>query len=302
MAHELGVLEAAAAGLLQGVAMIFPISGSGHGVLIGSLGNNAGDDLAPATSGYLYAALRLTIGLALVVHFWRGWLWVGRGLVGALAPRSAHAEARRWALLMIVAVLPASIAVGVLAPRARSLSTHPLLGAGCLAGNGVLLLLVWLWFRRSPRSGGLSGTHRARLTRREETEAFVAEASVLPVSRLATIGVLPVAVLVPGLSGVGLAVCAGLMWGLSQEQAARIALMVITPVLLTWGATDLPDLRAAEYDDVRIAVFVACGVAFVAAYLAISLLLRYFHTASLRPFGYYCVLAGGGAIGWLLLT
>lgn len=302
MTHELGVLEAAAAGLLQGVAVIFPISGSGHGVLIGSLGNNAGDDLAPATSLYLYAALRLAVGVALVVHFWRDWLWVGRGLLGTLAPRSTHAEGRRWAALVLVAVLPSCIAVAVLAPHARTLTTHPLLAAGCLAGNGLLLLIVWFWFRRSPRSGGLSGTHRARLTRREEAEAFVAEAAVLRPSRFATIGVLPVAVLVPGVSGVGLAICAGLIWGLSQEQAARVALIVITPVLLTWGATDLPDLRAAEFDGVRTAVLVASGVAFVAAYLAISLLLRYFRTASLRPFGYYCLLAGGGALTWLLLT
>jgi undecaprenyl-diphosphatase len=300
--HELGVLEAAAAGLLQGVAVIFPISGSGHAVLIGALGDNAGDDLAPATSGYLYAALRLAIGLALVGHFWRDWLWVGRGLVAALNPRRSQVEARRWALLVLLAVLPSSIVVGVLAAHARSLATHPLLAAVCLAGNGVLLLMVWLWFRRSPRSGGLSGTHRARLSGGEEAEAFVAEASVLRPSRLATIGLLPVAVLVPGLSGVGLAICAGLMWGLSQEQAARVALIVITPVLLTWGATDLPDLRASEFDGVRAAVLVACVVAAVAAYLAISLLLRYFRTASLRPFGYYCLLAGGGAIGWLVLT
>jgi undecaprenyl-diphosphatase len=298
-AHTLGVLEAAAAGLLQGVAEIFPISGLGHGVLVGSLGNGAGADLAPQHSGYLYACLRVSVGLALFVHLWRDWLWAGRGVTGAFVHRSAHATERRWTAVLTLAVLPSSVAVGVLASRARPLATHPVLAAACLAANGAVCLIVWWWFRRSPRSGGLSGTHRARLTRGEDAEAFVGELSTLRPYRLAAIGWLPVAALVPGVSGVGLAICAGLLWGLSQEQAARAALLVITPLLITWGAVELPDLGAREYDSVRTAVLVACGVAFVAAYLAVSLLLHYFRTASLRPFGYYSLLAGGAALVWL---
>jgi undecaprenyl-diphosphatase len=299
VAHSLGVLEAAAAGLLQGVAEIFPISGLGHGVLVGSLGNGAGANIAPAASGYLYAGIRVAIGLALFVHLWRDWLWFGRGVAGAVIRPSAHATERRWAALVLLAVTPAAIATAALAARARSLATHPVLAAACLTGNGVLLLVVWFWFRRSPRSGGLSGTHRARLTRAEDAEAFVAELSTLRPYRMAVIGWLPVAALVPGISGIGLGMCAGLLWGLTQEQAARAALLVISPLMLTWGLVGLPDLGAAQYADVRTAVFVACAVAFVAAYLAISLVLRYFRTASLRPFGYYSLVAGVAALVWL---
>jgi undecaprenyl-diphosphatase len=297
--HSLGVLEAAAAGLLQGVAEIFPISGLGHAVLVGALGNGAGDNLAPQNSGYLYSCLRIAVGLALLIHLWRDWLWVGRGLAGALVRPSAHATERRWTGLVLLATVPSAVAVGVLARRARTLATHPVLAAVCLAAGGVLLLAIWFWFRRSPRSGGLSGTHRARLTRGEDAETFVAELSTLRPYRVALIGWLPVAELVPGISGIGLAICAGLLWGLTQEQAARAALLVITPLLLTWGLVEFPDLGAAQYDNVRTAVFVASGVAFVAAYLVISLVLRYFRTASLRPFGYYSVLAGGAALFWL---
>jgi undecaprenyl-diphosphatase len=78
-----------------------------------------------------------------------------------------------------------------------------------------------------------------------------------------------------------------------------VALLVVTPLLLVWGATELPDLGASEFDGVRTAVLLASGVALVAAYLATALLLRYFRTASLRPFGYYCVLAGGASLYWL---
>jgi undecaprenyl-diphosphatase len=299
VAHHLGVLEAAAGGLLQGVAIIFPISGLGHGVLVGSLGNGAGEDLAPAGTGYLYACLRIAVGLALLAYFWRDWVRVGRGIAGTVARGSSNSAERRWAWLVVLAILPSSIGMAILAPHAHPLTTHPTVTAACLAGNGLLMLVVWWWFRRSPRSGGLSGTHRAPMTRGEEAEAFAAESSTLRAHRMLAIGLLPIASLVPGLSGVGLAICAALLWGLTQEQAARVALLVVTPLLLVWGMTGLPDLGASEFDGVRTAVLLATGVALVAAYLATALLLRYFRIASLRPFGYYCVLAGGASLYWL---
>jgi undecaprenyl-diphosphatase len=299
MAHELGMLEAAAAGLLEGVGAVIPISGLGHAVLIGSLGNGAGADLAPSASGYLYSYLRLAVGAALVVHFWRDWVWFGRGLVGQLVDRAARETERRWAWLVLLGVVPPVVLVAALSGRAAALTTHPVLAGICLIGNGLLLLAVWWWFRRSPRSGGLSGSHRAKLTRREDAEAFVAESAAMRGYRVAAVGVLCAAVLVPGVSGVGLAISAGLLWGLTQEQAARLALLLLGPVLLGWGLVDLPDLGAARFDAVRSAVLVGTGTALVAAYLAVSLALRYFRSASLRPFGVYCVLAGAAALVWL---
>jgi undecaprenyl-diphosphatase len=289
------VLEAVGAGLLQGVAVVFPISGLGHAVLAGALGNNAGADLAPANAGYLYACLRLGIGVALLAYFWRDWARVARG-IGSTFRRSARPGPRRWAWLVVLAALPACIAVAILDPYVRPLSHHPRLAAGCLAGNGLLMLLVWWWWRRSPRAGGMSGVHRARLSRAEEAETFGVELSVLPAGRVLMLGLLPIASLVPGVSGVGLVVATGLVWGLTHEQAARAALLLVTPVFLTWGGRDLPDLGAAQYSGVRTAVVVAGVVAFVAAYLTAALLVRYFRSASLRPFGYYCVLAGGAAL------
>ncbi|MDT4947433.1 MAG: hypothetical protein QOJ37_28 [Pseudonocardiales bacterium] len=67
MSHDLSWIEAAGAGLLQGVAAVFPISGLGHGVLVGALGQGAAADVAPETAGYLYSAVRVAIGVALLM-------------------------------------------------------------------------------------------------------------------------------------------------------------------------------------------------------------------------------------------
>lgn len=297
--HELGVLEAIGAGLLQGVAIVFPISGLGHGVVVAALGHGAGADIAPADARYLYACLHLGVGLALFAYFWRDWLGVARGLVGTAARTRSHPDQRRWAWRVVLAALPGCLAVGVLAGYARPLLHHPRLAAWCLLGNGVFMVLLWWWWRRSPRAGGLSGTHRARTTRAEDAASFAAELSGQPALRIVVLGLLPVAVLVPGVSGVGVTIAAGLAWALTQEQAARVALLLLTPVLLTWGAVELPDLGNAAYDGVRTATFVAACCALVAGYLAAALSLRYFRRASLRPFGYYCVVAGAAAV-WAL--
>ena len=40
---------------------------------------------------------------------------------------------------------------------------------------------------------------------------------------------------------------------------------------------------------------------FVAAYLAVRYLTRYFQTRTLTPFAAYCVLFGAGSLAWLTL-
>jgi undecaprenyl-diphosphatase len=294
--HELSLLEAIGAGLLQGVADVFPISGLGHGVLIGSLKQGAGADLAPANAQYLYAALRIGIGLALLSYYWRDWLHVVRGLFGALTRRMVGRPERRWAGLMLLATVPGCVSIALLVHSARSLLNHPRVAAVGLIGNGLLMLAVWWWWRRSPRAGGMSGTHRARLTRAEQAEALVVELSNLRPARALLLGLLPVGALVPGLSGVALVVSAALVLGLTHEQAGHIALLLLTPILITWGLVELPDLGASEYDGVRRDTVIAAVVALGAAYLTAALLVRYFRRASLRPFGYYCVIAGGLAL------
>jgi undecaprenyl-diphosphatase len=297
--HDLGSLEAVGAGLLQGVALVFPISGLGHGVLVGSIGGDAGSDLAPMSSGPLYPVLRVAVGIALAVYFWRDWARIARGILTSIGRVRVTTPEQRWGWLVVLASVPGCIAVALLVPRARSLQEHPLLAAGCMAGSGVFMIAVWWWWRRSPRAGGMSGTHRARVTRSEDASSFAGELSVLRVHRAVFLGLLPVASLVPGVSGMALMLAAALAWGLTHEQAARAALIIMTPSLITWGLRDLPMLRSGSFDELHGNLWLAAIVAVAAAYLATALLVRYFKSASLRPFGYYCLLAGGAAVAWL---
>ncbi len=301
MAHDLSVLDAISVGLLQGVAIVFPISGLGHGVLMGAVGDGVGADLSPEHARYLYAGLRVAVGVALLAYYWRDWLHVLRGLGGAVVRRGSVAE-RRWAALLVLAAAPSCIAVALLASRVRPLLGHPRLAAVALAVNGAIMLGTWWWWRRSPRAGGLSGTHRAPMSRAEQAHTFVVELSSIRPGRAVLLGLLPLAAVVPGISGIALTLAAALALGLTHEQAAHVALLLVTPFLLTWGLVELPDVRAAGYDHVRAHLGLAVLIAAAAGYLTAALLVRYFQRASLRPFGYYCVLAGVATFVALTVT
>lgn len=297
MAHELGWFEAVGTGLLQGVGAVFPISGLGHAVVIGTIGDNAGVDIAPDQARYLFALLRVAVALGLFAYFWRDWLRFGLGTVRTVTRLRHPRDDDRWVGLVVLAAGPGSIAVAVLARVARPLLHHPSLAAVFLVVNGVALAGAWAWWRRTPRSGGRSGSHRARVTRSEDSESFAVElALTVRPHQAVLLGLLPVAAVVPGISGVGLALIACVFWGLTHEQAVRVTLIVMTPMLLVWGLQELPDVTGAEFDAVRGPTLVAAAAALVAAYLAAALLSRSFRRDSLAVFGGYCVLAGGVAV------
>lgn len=82
------------------------------------------------------------------------------------------------------------------------------------------------------------------------------------------------------------------MTGLSNEDAARYAFLLATPIIAAAGFLKLPDLLGSAGDGVRGQALVAALVAGATTWLAVKFLLRFFETNRLTPFGIYCVVAG----------
>ena len=85
---------------------------------------------------------------------------------------------------------------------------------------------------------------------------------------------------------------AGCCAGLSREDAARFSFLLATPVILAAGALKLGDLAGPLGDGIRGQVLFGSVLSGVGAYLSVRFLTRYFAHRSLRPFGYYCIVAG----------
>jgi undecaprenyl-diphosphatase len=94
---------------------------------------------------------------------------------------------------------------------------------------------------------------------------------------------------------------AGLLRGLSHEDAARFSFLLATPVILAAGALKVPDLFGPLGAGIHGQVLAGSVASFASAYLAVRYLTRYFQTRTLTPFAIYCVLAGAGSLAWLTL-
>ncbi len=110
--------------------------------------------------------------------------------------------------------------------------------------------------------------------------------------RAVAIGTAQAAALIPGISRSGVTMGGGLLSGLSNEDSARYAFLLATPIIGAAGVLKLPDLLGSAGDGVRGQALVGAIAAAVTTWFAVRFLLRYFETNRLTPFGVYCIVAG----------
>jgi undecaprenyl-diphosphatase len=115
------------------------------------------------------------------------------------------------------------------------------------------------------------------------------------------IGSAQVLALLPGISRSGVTMAAGLLKGLSHEDAARFSFLLATPVILAAGVLKLPDLFGPLGAGIHGQVLAGSLASGVTAYLAVRFLTRYFETRTLTPFAGYCLAAGLASLAWLTL-
>ena len=94
----------------------------------------------------------------------------------------------------------------------------------------------------------------------------------------------------------------GLLAGLSNEDAARFAFLLATPIIGAAAVLKLPELFGSQGNGVRGQALVGAICAAATAYVAIRFLMRFFETNTLTPFAIYCVLAGLGASIYFLVN
>jgi len=277
--HPISYLQAIVLGLIQGIAEPFPISSLGHGVILPkALGWNIhqNDDYFLA----FLVATHCATAIVLFFFFLEDWKRIFRGLGRSLRGRSGPEDTdARLGWVIVIGTIPAGILGLALEHRLRDLFASPTSAAIFLTVNGVLLLAFESLRRRQPRPGDYRGDGDARIARMTFKQALA-------------IGAAQAAALIPGISRSGITMGGGLLTGLSNEDAARYAFLLATPIIGLAGVYKLPDLLGAAGDGVRGQALVAALVAAATTYLAVKFLLRFFETNRLTPFGIYCIVAG----------
>ncbi|MFD4659995.1 undecaprenyl-diphosphate phosphatase [Kitasatospora sp. NPDC058444] len=298
--------EAIGVGLLQGVTELFPVSSLGHSILLPALvGGRIQHDLDMTAEGSSYlaalVALHLATALALVVHFRKDWLRVIDGLFGSIRHRRVETRNEKLAWLLVLSTIPVGVAGLVLEKALRNALGKPVPAAVFLALNGLVLLGA----ERLKRGG----TGRRRAGRTAPADQPGTDPAIASDHRLtglgygqgAWIGAAQILALFPGISRSGVTMSAGILRGLHHEDAARFSFLLATPVILAASLLKVPELFRPENSGVLGPVLAGSLAAFVAGYVSVRFLTRYFETRSLTPFALYCFLAGAGSAIYLSL-
>lgn len=253
--------------MVQGVTEFLPISSSGHLVLIPHLSG------WPDQGRSMDVALHVGTLAAVLIYCWRPLWRMAHGLV--LAVRGRPSDGLRQCGLLVIATIPVVIAGYVLAKYIDS----PLRGAEVVAwatlGFGILL-----WF-----------VDRTAMTVRQIEHLEIRDAIV--------IGMAQVLALIPGTSRAGITMTAGRLLGMERAAAAEFSLLMAIPAIFGAGLLEGHTLYTSGDAMLTADAALAAGLAFIAALIAITLMMAWLRRASFTPFVIYRVLLGLGLLGWL---
>lgn len=276
-------IQALVIAILQGATELFPVSSLGHAVVLPAVLHWHNVDEQSNEFLPFLVMLHLGTATALLGYFWHDWWKILTGLVGIGGAHQVK-ESRRVFLLVVIATIPAVI-LGFFAEKFfKQLFGSPMIAAGFLILNGLLLL-----FGEKLRGAGRAERHLSSLTK---LDAFL-------------IGCWQCAALIPGISRSGSTIVGGLLRGINHEGSAHFSFIIATPIILGATVLEVPKLL---HQHVAHGVFLQSAIAAVAAgvtaLLSTVFLMRYFANHdewALNPFAFYCFLAGVGSLGVLFL-
>ena len=279
LASLLSYAQAVILGLLQGFAELFPVSSLGHSVILPGL---LGWDIHQNDPFFLTFLVGTHFATALVLlgFFWRDWVRIVKGIGRSLRDRGIAPDDKDAKLgwLLVVGTIPAGILGLALESALRSVFASARSAAFFLILNGFMLYGAELLRRRAPEPE--FGDPDGRVARRVGFRGAFG------------VGAAQALALIPGFSRSGATMGGGLLVGLSNEDAARFAFLLATPIIGAAAVLKLPELLGEQGNGVRGQALVGAICSAATAYLAVRFLMRYFETNRLTPFAVYCVAAG----------
>lgn len=280
--EPISYLQAIVLGVIQGIAEPFPISSLGHSVVLPHV---FGWNIHQNDDYFLsfLVATHCATALVLFVFFWEDWKRILSGIWRTIRQGgrldSEDTDARLgW--LLVIGTIPAGILGLALEHPLRTLFASAEVAAIFLAINGALLLVFERLRRRAPEPHDWEGDSDPRI------------AKTMSFKQAAAIGTAQAAALIPGISRSGVTMGGGLLTGLSNEDAARFAFLLATPIIGAAGVLKLPELLGSAGDGVRGQALVGAIAAGITTWFAVKFLLRFFRSNRLTPFGIYCLVVG----------
>ena len=262
-------LVAAILGILQGLTEFLPVSSTAH-LLIGARILHFDDP------GGVFTVM-IQLGSILAVM----WLYRAKILHVAMGLPS-DPDARRFALMILVAFLPAVVAGLLFAGYVKSVlyETPSVIAVTFIAG-GIVMLAV----------------------ERGRPAPTIMNAEHTPMVRALTIGACQVLALIPGVSRSGATIVGAMALGLDRAAAAEFSFFLAMPTMMAAFAHDFLEVRGHLGTDRITAIAIGFVFAFLAALVVVRPFLAVVRRVGFVPFAWYRIAAGVVllavlALGW----
>lgn len=255
-------LRAVAMGIIQGATEFLPVSSSGHLVLIPHLLR------WPIPSVAFDALVHWGTLLAVLAYFRSELIALAKAWLRSItAGERSYQAYLSW--LILLATVPGVVAGVTLDDFFEALFSSPRLVSVALIGTALLLVLAEL--RLKPRKG---------MEQLNWLNALF-------------IGLFQALAITPGISRSGSTITAGILAGLSREEAARFSFLLSVPIIFGAGLKKLLDLAfAGELGSQWFILLVGFTSALVSGYLSIAFLLSFVKRRRLYVFAFYCLALG----------
>ncbi len=258
---HIDVLEAIILGTVQGITEFLPISSHAHLILVPWLFGWPDPGLT------FDVALHLGTLAALLLYFWKDWLYLAVHAFRLLKGDTQDPDAR-LALYIMLATIPGGIAGLLLEDAADKLGT-PIVIAASLIG-------VALFMRAAEVAG------------RRQTDL-----QTMTLSDALTIGVAQAFAIIPGVSRSGITIAAGLFRGMKRNAAAQYSFLLSAPIVggaVLKKVIDISETGLPSGQEMPFAVGIIVSAFF--GFFAIAALMRYVQTHNTFVFIHYRIALG----------
>lgn len=247
---------------IQGLTEFLPVSSSGHLILLPHL--TGLDDQGQAID----VAVHVGTLFAVILYFWRDVRLALGGLPRALTGR-IDTDGARLAFLLVISSIPV-VAFGLIL---KLTGLDQQLRSIAVIGWTMLIFGIVLYW-----------SDQAGATDQRTQDWNMRDAMVM--------GVWQAIALIPGTSRSGITITGARFMGYAREDAARLAMLMSIPVIIESGVL----LGGQTAYDANIGLLrdgaIAAGFAFLAALLALSLMMRLLRSVSFTPYVVYRVILG----------
>lgn len=248
--------------LIQGITEFLPVSSSGHLILLPEL-------TGMADQGQIIdVAVHVGTLFAVILYFWAD---VRIALSGV--PRLIRGRVDTRGAFLMLCLIVATIPVVLFGLALKLTGWDDALRSMAVIGWTMLIFGIVLYWA-------------------DQTGRTDREAHEWTLKHAVTMGLWQAISLVPGTSRSGITITAARRLGYVREDAARLSMLMSIPTIIAAGT--LAGVEVAATANVQAARdgAIAAGLAFVAALLALSLMMRLLRSVSFTPYVFYRVILG----------